>query len=46
MPRLVVVSNRQLARQVTKWERDHTNLVRGVAAGAMVIVGIITIFLV
>jgi len=43
---LVVVSNRQLARQVTKWERDHTNLVRGVAAGAMVIVGIITIFLV
>jgi len=43
---LLVVSNRQLARQVTRWERGHTNLVRGVAAGAMVIVGILTVFMV
>ncbi len=43
---LVVVSNRRLARQVTKWERGHTSLMRQVAAGAMVIVGILTVFMV
>ena len=43
---LVVVSNRRLARQVTKWERGHTSIVRQAAAGAMVIVGILTVFMV
>jgi len=40
---LGVVSNKQLARAATKWERGHTALIRQIAGLSMVVVGILTV---
>ncbi len=42
---LAVISNKTVARQVTKWERGHTSLVRTVGAVATIVVGVLTALL-
>ena len=42
---LAVVSNKQLARATTKWERGHTTLIRQIAGLSMVVVGLLTVAL-
>ena len=43
---LAVVSNKAIARQVTKWERGRTSTIRTVGAVATIVVGVLTALLV
>ena len=42
---LAVISNKTVARQVTKWERGHTSTVRTIGAVATIVVGVLTALL-
>ena len=42
---LGVVSNRQVARAATTWERGHTTLIRQIAGVAMIVIGVLTVVL-